>query len=263
MTNKYLDKYKNIKSFVVGISGGIDSAVIAALAKEVSQERGIQLIGRFLPIDTTQEETARALTVGNYFCNDFKRINLIESVNKLCSAAGIYGLDKDEKIRIGNIKARVRMISLYDTAYTNEGIVLSTDNYTEYLLGFWTLHGDVGDFGMIQSLWKTEVYGLSYFLMERLAKNREYDKSDSLLKCAQAMPTDGLGITDNDFDQIFKEYPRDKKPEDIYRLVDEALIRYLSYEKHIDACFSDIIKRHEGTAFKRENPYNLRRNHLI
>jgi len=58
------------------------------------------------------------------------------------------------------MKARIRMILLYDLAGGNDGMVLSTDNYTEYLLGFWTLHGDVGDFGMIQSLWKTEVYDM-------------------------------------------------------------------------------------------------------
>ena len=42
-----------------------------------------------------------------------------------------------------------------------------TDNQTEYQLGFWTIHGDVGDFDPIQDLWKTEVYGLANYLRDR------------------------------------------------------------------------------------------------
>lgn len=58
----------------------------------------------------------------------------------------------------GNLQARCRMIHLYDLAGIHGGLVMSTDNQTEYQLGFWTIHGDVGDFDPIQDLWKTEVY---------------------------------------------------------------------------------------------------------
>lgn len=57
-------------------------------------------------------------------------------------------------------QARCRMMYLYDIASRHKGLVMSTDNQTEYQLGFWTIHGDVGDFDPIQDLWKTEVYEL-------------------------------------------------------------------------------------------------------
>lgn len=49
----------------------------------------------------------------------------------------------------GNIQARLRMIYLYNLASIHKGLVMSTDNQTEYQLGFWTIHGDVGDFDQI------------------------------------------------------------------------------------------------------------------
>ncbi len=79
------------------------------------------------------------------------------------------------------------------------GMVLSTDNYTELLLGFWTLHGDVGDYGMIQNLWKTEVYAMARYIVNNLDNKKA---KNALQLCIDAVATDGLGITNNDLEQI-------------------------------------------------------------
>ena len=50
------------------------------------------------------------------------------------------------------------MIMLYNAASIFKGLVVDTDNLSEHYLGFWTMHGDVGDFKPIGKLWKTEVY---------------------------------------------------------------------------------------------------------
>jgi len=72
---KELEAYiteKGIKSLVLGISGGIDSAICAALARPVCDKLNIPLIGRSIPISTnTSEERDRAEMVGNAFCTDF------------------------------------------------------------------------------------------------------------------------------------------------------------------------------------------------
>ena len=94
------------------------------------------------------------------------------------------------------------MIYLFDLAHFKEGMVLSTDNYTELMLGFWTLHGDVGNFGLLQYLWKTEVYGLAKHLEAEYRSKNQHDKADALKHSIDALPTDGLGITTSDFDQI-------------------------------------------------------------
>ena len=101
----------------------------------------------------------------------------------------------DDRIRAGNIKARLRMTYLYDKANKYNGMVLSTDNLTERNLGFWTLNGDVGDFGFLQELWKTEVYGLSKSI-----------GTESVMACVNAIPTVGLGITDSDIDQLLPDW---------------------------------------------------------
>jgi nicotinamide-nucleotide amidase len=252
----YLNKYPGVKTMVVGLSGGIDSALTAALAREMcNRTMRHRLIGVSIPIVSNKKsEIKRAIDVGISFCDEFKEIKSIDRVFKL---AGRFFKPKSiaEKIRLGNIKARLRMLTLYDIAHRNNGIVLSTDNLSELNLGFWTLHGDVGDFGLIQSLWKTEVYGLSKYLCN---KYRGY-KRRALDMSIYATPTDGLGVSTSDFDQLGVKS---------YEEADDILIKYIeaddgdiktkrSLEKH------PIIQRHIKYAFKRENPYNIPREDII
>lgn len=102
------------------------------------------------------------------------------------------------------------MIYLYNLASIHKGLVMSTDNQTEYQLGFWTIHGDVGDFDPIQDLWKTEVYELARWLVthyQDIAKlpNRECWENrawKAIVESIKLTPTDGLGISNSDLDQI-------------------------------------------------------------
>ncbi len=252
---KHLKTYilqNGLKSLVAGVSGGIDSALTVALAQPVCEETGIPLICRSLTIVTNKpEEINRAALVGQAFGTEFREIDLSEPflVMEKLLMEDYANEDKssyDYKIRLGNIKARTRMIYLYNLAAKYKGMVMSTDNYTELLLGFWTLHGDVGDYGMIQNLWKTEVYEMSRFL----AKSLPTQKSEALLACVNAVPTDGLGITNSDLDQI---------KAGSYEEVDQILIKMLSnnlqnLENH------PVIQRYQNSDYKRNNPYNLPRN---
>ena len=74
-TAEYLTK-NNLKAMVLGISGGIDSTVVAAICYEVSIRTGIPLIGRSLPIKNKEDEFSVSKLVGEAFCNDFKIKNL-------------------------------------------------------------------------------------------------------------------------------------------------------------------------------------------
>ena len=91
---------------------------------------------------------------------------------------------------------------LYHLASRHKGIVISTDNQTEYQLGFWTLHGDVGDFNPLFGLWKTEVYALARWLIAEYGIRKENNKYNALLESARLTPTDGLGISNSDLEQI-------------------------------------------------------------
>lgn len=272
INNNYAAMYTNIlaesmeyvrrsrlESLVIGISGGVDSALVAALARIVCDETGISLIGRSLPIVTNKkDEVARAVAIGKCFCDDFEEkylddayINLYSSIASpsRCDATTIT---KAEKIRRGNMKARMRMILLYDLAHLNNGLVLSTDNYTELLLGFFTIYGDQGDLGMIQTLWKTEVYGLANWLSQKYAANGWADKAAALDACIYAVPTDGLGVTESDFDQLGAKS---------YEEIDNVLLNYITGGITDDD--SPITLRYENTHFKRKHPVNLSRATIL
>lgn len=69
----------NLKAMVLGISGGIDSTVVAAICHEVSKKTGIPLIGRSLPIKNKSDEFATSVHVGEAFCNEFSVYRLERS----------------------------------------------------------------------------------------------------------------------------------------------------------------------------------------
>ncbi len=248
---KYLLKY-NLKALIIGESGGIDSALCTVLARPVCVELGVELEGRSIAIESNKpDEIDRGNNVGKTFCTNFKAVDLTEKYQNFLGAVE-ENIEEDEfrlKLRRGNIKARLRMIYLYNLAQQLKGIVLSTDNYTEYLEGFWTLHGDVGDFGMIQELWKTEVYGMAQWLVDNELK--EEAEKLALKACIDAVPTDGLGITNSDLDQLGIG---------TYSEVDYILQNHL---KNKDYCDNPVIQRHFASGFKRENPYNLKREIIV
>jgi len=251
----------NLKSLVLGVSGGIDSALCAALAKPVCDELGIKLIGRSLPMNSnSKEEVKRAKNIGEIFCDDFKEDYNMESVySHTWSALKEEGWDLEdpnEKIRQGNVKARMRMIYLYDLAQLYNGMVLSTDNWTEYLLGFWTLNGDEGDFGMVQSLWKSEVYDMAEYLVKNELSEEE---GKALQECIDCQATDGLGITNTDLDQILPDWEGDSRTG--YQTVDLRLAGYTI--DGVGDLEDPIIKRHLATEYKRNNPYNIPRNLIV
>lgn len=244
----------NLKAMVLGISGGIDSTVVAAICHEVSKKTDIPLIGRSLPIKNKEDEFSVSELVGEAFCDEFKVFNLSNSYKAslfdLCADAGLikdckgydwYWVSDLEEltgrtpIANGNLQARCRMKHLYDIASIRKGLVMSTDNQTEYQLGFWTIHGDVGDFDPIQDLWKTEVYGLANYLRDRYkSKALEALRNDyketcdnyKAMSCAiynscKLVPTDGLGISNSDLDQIGAKD---------YATVDDILSRFIPFE---------------------------------
>ena len=258
-------KSNKIKSLVVGVSGGIDSALICALVLPVCESLKIPLIGRSLPADSNADnETERAALVGEAFCDSF-RIQGIEyakdNLRELMTSGevGFQGNNTlhEDRIRMGNIKARIRMIYLYDLAQKHHGLVLSTDNLTEYYLGFWTLHGDVGDYGPIQHLWKTEVYEISEFLARALSGK----KKEALRLCIKAIPTDGLGISDSDVDQIMPGWNKKyKNCREAYAAVDKILDLYTNEgeccrtQRTKKLKKTPVIQRYLVTKFKRKGP---------
>lgn len=240
-TKKYLLD-NNLKAMVLGISGGIDSTVTAAICHEVSKQTGIPLIGRSLPIKNKEDEFDTSKLVGEAFCDNFEVTNLYEVFNKFLTLVDGDNLASLRRTPIsdGNIQARLRMIYLYNLASIYNGLVMSTDNQTEYQLGFWTIHGDVGDFDPLQDLWKTEVYELAnqilknyLFQMTSAEEAHMWNVCETYNKMFEAVkrsmeltPTDGLGISNSDLDQIGAKS---------YAEVDAILQDFLAYNEMFSA----------------------------
>lgn len=286
-TKKYIIE-NNIKSMVLGISGGIDSTVVAVICHYVSLETGIPLIGRSLPIKNKDEEFEASKFIGKTFCTDFKVVNLSEPYNSMLSTiiCNEEGLDTAEYLEYpmleksseqqtpvanGNIQARLRMNYLYNLASIHKGIVFSTDNQTEFQLGFWTLHGDVGDFNPLFGLWKHEVYGLAKWLRNCFdlwdnpytAKGSEdiwyEDARQAMAISARLLPTDGLGISNSDLEQIGAT-SYDDVDDILMSLVPvetnytkKATIYKELIEKYGDKVVDGVWKRHTNSDFKRKN----------
>lgn len=272
----------NLKAMVLGISGGIDSTVVAAICHEVSKKTGIPLIGRSLPIKNKSDEFATSVHVGEAFCNEFSVYRLERSYRAALfdacadvNMANSYYLDELEEmpsrtpIANGNLQARCRMMYLYDIASRHKGLVMSTDNQTEYQLGFWTIHGDVGDFDPIQDLWKTEVYGLANYLQDHYkSKALEALRNDyketcdnyKAMSCAiynscKLVPTDGLGISNSDLEQIgAKSYA---EVDDILQTnannIFDSTGRWVQplMEKYGEDVVVKVLSRHVTSEFKR------------
>lgn len=273
----------NLKVMVLGISGGIDSTVVAAICHEVSKKTGIPLIGRSLPIKNKSDEFDVSKLVGEAFCDEFKVFNLSSSYKSvlfdLCADTGLikdckgydwYWVSDLEElagrtpIANGNIQARCRMIHLYDIASIRKGLVMSTDNQTEYQLGFWTIHGDVGDFDPIQDLWKTEVYELARWLVTRYQNIAEFPNREcwenrawkAIVESIKLIPTDGLGISNSDLEQIgAKDYAT---VDDILQTATNNIFdstgRWVQplMEKYSEDVVVKVLSRHVASEFKRK-----------
>lgn len=246
--DQYIKTHK-LQSLVLGISGGIDSALCAALLGPVCKENGIPLIGRSITIESNKkEEIDRSIQIGTHFCDDFAHLDQTDTFIENKKNLIHFDDSMVSKLRQGNMKARMRMMMLYDLAQLYRGLVISTDNYTEFLTGFWTLHGDVGDYGPIMNLWKTEVFNVSTYLLRECNS----DQKAALQACIDATPVDGLGISSSDCEQlgVANYYEADKIFESYFK-GDSSL------EVH------PIIKRYHASHYKRVNPIEIKRDVLL
>lgn len=285
----------NIKSLILGISGGIDSTVCAAICHEASKRTGIPLIGRSLPTKFNKEgETTTADLVGKTFCNDFQTINIHNMYNRLAVDITVAenGMIDNPKypqtpIANGNIQARLRMIYLYNLASIHKGMVIDTDNLTEHYLGYWTLHGDVGDYKPIGNLWKTEVFELAEWLKNWYGsythtyfytdapevikyKQSNLYKARSIRDSLNLKPTAGLGITDSDLDELGAESYQQvddilqeiiawkqiaQKRGDYPITIEEQKVAFLAEQQMLNIPIEiivNVVNRHFNSEFKRK-----------
>ncbi|MCB4800219.1 NAD(+) synthase [Neotamlana laminarinivorans] len=187
-----------VSGFVIGISGGIDSAVTSTLCAKT----GLQLLCLEMPIHQAPSQVSRALNHIEWLQSNFDdvrmtQVNLTPVFDSLVASLPAVENEEDRFMSLANTRARLRMTSLYYFAALEKLLVAGTGNKVEdFGVGFYTKYGDGGvDLSPIADLLKTEVYEIAKFL----GVNQEI---------IDAQPTDGLwGDDRTDEDQIGASYP--------------------------------------------------------
>lgn len=230
-TQKYLEDH-NLFAMILGISGGLDSTVTAAICYEVEKRNPeLKFYGVSLPCTSNSgEERDSATACMKAFCKEGQYWTENLQKEYMLMKATCCQHHSPTTIGIGNIKARLRMIYLYDLANYTKGLVMDTDNLTEHYLGFFTIHGDVCDYNPIGGLWKHEVYELANYLYNEYYQapfGSEGDKHLALEHAIGITPTDGNGVNDlGDMGQIAPAFAQDKNI-DAYTKVDDIIQKYL------------------------------------
>ncbi len=253
----FLSKYREQTgrgTVVLGMSGGVDSALTASLFKLA----GWRVVGFTLPIEQNPDETERGIEACEALGIEHRSVDLTKLYYEtLLQLSAGDSADKqltehdqthETRVRRGNIRARLRMVTLYNMASALNGVVASTDNFSELNAGFWTLHGDVGDVSPIQALLKS--WEVPY-----LAKICGVPESTY-----RATPTDGLGISAGDEAQLGGSYLE-------WDIIVNAMVQFdldtlrgmisESGDERAASVFESVMHRMGATWFKRMNPVNV------
>lgn len=222
-------------SLVVGLSGGIDSAVAAGLAVRAlgaDKVRGVMMPYRTSSAASLTDAQAVAETLGL----------AVEKVEITSMAdAFLAELDTTDRIRRGNIMARCRMIVLYDRSARDGSLVLGTGNRTEALLGYTTIYGDNAcALNPLGQLYKTEVRALCAHL----------ELPESVLTKA---PSADLWEGQADEDELGVSYAEVDRL--LVRMVDEGLgVRQMTALGFAPELVERVRQRMQAMAFKRAAP---------
>ena len=220
----YADTH-NIESLVVGVSGGIDSAVVSTLCALT----GIQTYVLTMPIRQRQDQHDRSINHCIQLLEKYSNVHW-ETIDLTKTSESFENLfTANNKLALANSRARLRMTTLYQVAQENKGIVVGTGNRVEdFGVGFFTKYGDGGvDISPIADCLKTEVWDMG----------RELGVNQDIIEAA---PTDGLwddartdekqlGMTYPELEQAMMYHEQDIKPTDTKEL--KNLMKFLSIQQ--------------------------------
>jgi len=168
----------NPPSLIIGVSGGIDSAVTSTLCAKT----GLKTIAVSMPIKQNQSQHDLSLRHLKWLEDSFENVEIMTiELDEIFKSFELTMSDFDNKLAFANSRSRLRMVTLYQIAQSNKGIVVGTGNKVEdFGVGFYTKYGDGGvDISPIADCTKTDVWNMG--------------KSLGIInEIIEAAPTDGL-----------------------------------------------------------------------
>jgi len=238
------------KKVALTISGGVDSAVVLEFAVRAFGEENVYAV--FLPhSDVTSKLSFECV---EHLRDKFPKVNWIELdvkpiVERFETLIGLEtNRSNSEKLRRGNITARVRMTVLFDIASANEAVVLGGSNKTELLLGYATWYGDMAAaIYPVGDLYKTQVFQMARYFK---TPQKIIDRTPTAELWIDQEDEAELGIGYEVLDQILFEWiDLRRKPRQLY-------------EKYGQELVNKVVKMVKQASFKRNMPlipkYSLR-----
>lgn len=155
-------KNANATNIVVGLSGGVDSAVTAALCSNAIGKENIISLG--LPCESLSQDLEDAISIAEHLGIKFDVLDLTPVYEKFLDITN--SIQKKDKMAIANLKPRLRMMALYFAGQSKgKSLIAGTSNRAELLIGYFTKYGDgAADFEPIACLYKQEVRKLAEIL---------------------------------------------------------------------------------------------------
>ena len=216
-----------LEKVTVGLSGGLDSAVVAVLCKEVF---GDNLNCVLMPSQfSSQSSTEHAIELCEKFDIKYETISIAPMVKSF-----INNMDEN-KLRIGNFSARMRMSVLYDVSSREKSLVVGTSNKSEILLGYGTIYGDTAcAINPIGEMYKSDEFEFAKFLG---VVDSIVTKAPSADLWENQTDEDELGYTYKQMDDALKLFVDEKKSkEELTSLgFEEKLIEMLEYRMKSNA----------------------------
>ena len=228
----YITKKSKAKNLLIGVSGGIDSAVVATLCAAAMPKNTHALI---MPTNASSTKNIDdALNLCKKLGLNFKILNIQAILDAFGDSIG----ENIDKLRKGNLSARVRMSLLYDYSASINALVVGTSNKSELMLGYGTIFGDLAcAINPIGELYKTEIFEFAKYLG---VDENIINKAPSADLWEGQSDENDIGYTYETIDEILKGIAGGNLG--------------ASVDKFGQDTVDEIVKRVESNKFKRQMP---------